>query len=59
MCDPWYLYQMVTQNMLRTHEGKYGLSEKNLGFVTALDLITYLREAAQKPILVAIFFAKY
>ena len=24
----WYLYQMVTQNMLRTHDGKWFYSEK-------------------------------
>ena len=27
-CRPWYLYQMVTQNMLRTHEGKYVFSKE-------------------------------
>ena len=25
---PWYLYQMVTQDMLRTHKGKKAFSEK-------------------------------
>ena len=29
---------MVTQNMLRKHVGKYVFSEKNVSFVTALDL---------------------
>ena len=30
---------MVTQNMLRKHEGKYVFSEEKIRFVTALDLI--------------------
>ena len=29
MCLAWYLYQMVTQNMLRTQEGKYVFLDKN------------------------------
>ena len=31
---PWFLYQMVTQNMLRTHEGKYYFSRQNIEFMT-------------------------
>ena len=27
---PWLLYKMVTQNMLRTHEGKYVHSEEKM-----------------------------
>ena len=40
--DAWYLYHMVTQDMLRTHE--IGISEKKIRFVTALDLIKYLKQ---------------
>ena len=36
--DPWYLYQMVTQNMLRTQKGKKIRREKIDSF-TALDLV--------------------
>ena len=36
---------MVTQNMLRTHEGKLVLSEKKTKQLeTALDLIKYLKQ---------------
>ena len=35
---------MVTQNMLRTHEGKVVLSDKYIRFVTALDLIKCLEQ---------------
>ena len=39
------LYQMVDQNMIRTHEGKWVFSEgKKSRFVTALDLIKCLKE---------------
>ena len=34
----WYLYQMVTQNMLRTNEGKLVCSGEKIRFVISLDL---------------------
>ena len=36
---PWFLYKMVTQNLLRRHEGTY--SEKKMRIVTALHLIKW------------------
>ena len=39
----WFLYSMVTQNILRTHERKIRLLEKNIRFVTALDLSKCLK----------------
>ena len=41
---------MVTNYMLRTHEGKYVFSGKNTRFVTALDVIKCL-EQVEKQIL--------
>ena len=35
----WYVYQMVTQHILRTGEGKQDFSRMNFLFTTALDLI--------------------
>ena len=40
----WYLYCMVTQNMLRAHEIKWDLSQKKNLFVTSLDLSKYLKQ---------------
>ena len=34
---------MVTQNMLRLREGKLDFSEKNIRYVTPLDLIECLK----------------
>ena len=34
--NSWYIYYLVTQNMLRTHE--------EIRFVTALDLIKYPKQ---------------
>ena len=39
-----YLYKMVTQNMLRTHEGIYVFSVNRSRFVTALNLINCLKQ---------------
>ena len=37
---PWYAYKMVTQNMLRTHEGKWRSFRRiKIRFVTALVLL--------------------
>ena len=41
---PWYLYQMVTQSILRTREGKQVFSNKNILFVTSLDLTECLEQ---------------
>ena len=41
---PWYLYYMVTQNMLRTFEGKLVFSEKKIRFLTPLDLTDQMTE---------------
>ena len=41
----WYLYQMVTQNMLRTHEGKLVFLRKNIRFLTALILSNALNRS--------------
>ena len=38
----WYLYLMVTHNMLRTHDGKKDFSLKNIRFVPALEIIKSL-----------------
>ena len=35
---------MATQIMLRTHEDKYVFSDKNIRFLTALDLIKCLKQ---------------
>ena len=35
---------MVTQNMLRKHEGKEVFSQKKFQFVTVFDLIKYLKQ---------------
>ena len=35
---------MVTQNMLRTHDGKWVFSDKTIRLVTALDLIKCLKQ---------------
>ena len=35
---------MVTQNVLRTHEGVYVFSKKKLRFVSALDLFKCLKQ---------------
>ena len=40
----WYLYYMVTENMLRTYEGIYIFSGKKIRFVTALGLIKCLKQ---------------
>ena len=41
----WYLYYMVTQNMVRTHEGKKDFSNlKKIRFVTVLELIECLKQ---------------
>ena len=42
---PWYLYRMVTQTMLRTHEEKL---MKKYPIGDRLDLLKCLREAAKK-----------
>ena len=42
---------MVTQIMLRTHEGTLGFSNKKIRFVTALDLIKCLNQAKYKILL--------
>ena len=34
--EPWYLYKMLTQNMLRTHERKWAFQ---IRFVPASDLL--------------------
>ena len=41
---PQYLYQMVTQNMLCTHEEKRAYLEKKILCVTALDLNKCLKQ---------------
>ena len=38
LVSPWWLYQIVTQNTMRTREGKPVLSENIFTFVTASDL---------------------
>ena len=40
----WYLYQMATHLMLLTHGGKQFFSDKNILFVTALDVIKCLEQ---------------
>ena len=35
---------MVTHNMLRTHGGKWAFYDKNIQFVTALELIKCLKQ---------------
>ena len=35
---------MVTHNMLRAREGKWEFSDKNIRFVTALDVIKCLEQ---------------
>ena len=40
----WQLQQMVTHNMLRTHEGKQIFAEEKIQFVTAFDLIKFLKQ---------------
>ena len=40
----WYLYQVVTQNMLPSHDGKWVLSKRKLRYVTKLDLLKCLRQ---------------
>ena len=42
--EAWYLYLMVTQNMLRTHEGKLENWMEIILFVTALYLIERLKQ---------------
>ena len=39
--DIWFLYKMVTQNMMRTRGSKKFFFDKNILFLTALDLIKY------------------
>ena len=34
----WCIYMMVAQNMLRVYDGKLGLPEKKIIFVTAFDI---------------------
>ena len=38
MLSAWYLYQMVTHFMLRTHDGNQDSSDKSFRFVPALEL---------------------
>ena len=40
----WYLYQVVTQDILRMHEEKQVLLEKKKLFVTTLDPIKCLKQ---------------
>ena len=40
--NPWYLYEMVNQNMFRTHKGKK-MSEKKFRF--ALGLIKCIKQS--------------
>ena len=40
----WYLYMMVTQNMMRTHERNKSIRRKQILFVTDLDLIKCLKQ---------------
>ena len=39
---------MVTHNMLRTHERKWAFSDKNIRFVTALELIKCLKQVEEQ-----------
>ena len=49
--DSRSLYQMVTQSMLRTHEGKYVFSErKKIRHVTSFDLINCLKQLKQQKL---------
>ena len=47
----WYLYQKVTQNMLRAHKGKYIFSEKKIRVVTTLDRIKCLKQIKSERLL--------
>ena len=49
--SPWYLYQMVTQNMWRTRVGKYVFSEEKKIFGTALDLVKCLKQVKWQKLL--------
>ena len=51
MVIPWYLYQMVTQSITRTHEGKLVFSEKNIRFATAFNLIKCIKKIKQQRLL--------
>ena len=47
--DAWYLYHMVTHDMLRTQE--IGISEKKIRFVTDVDLIKCLKQIKHQRLL--------
>ena len=59
---PWCLYEMVTQIMLRTHEGKYSFSGKKVRFVPPLNQIKYLKPiklVLRMIISIILIFIKY
>ena len=51
--EAWYLYQMVAQNMLRTHEKKYGtfLRGKQIGFDNSVDAAKCLQQIESPDLL--------
>ena len=51
-CQPWDSYQLVTQNILRTHEEKQDISEKKKNrFFTSLDPSKCLKQIKKQKLL--------